>query len=78
MNSIFLDPSDEFFAQVVNIGISKQILDFCFHVSKRGNKIGFELTREEDLLVVANALRHGRSWQDYKKLAKVSIDQLTD
>ena len=46
MNSIFLDPSDEFLTQVVNIGIPKQILGFCFHVSKRGYKIGYELTRE--------------------------------
>ena len=56
MNLIFLDPSDEFLTQVVNIGIPKQILGFCFHVSKRGYKIGCELTRGEDLLEVANAL----------------------
>ena len=42
MNSIFLDPSDEFLTQVVNIGIPKH-LGFCFHVSKRGYKIGYEL-----------------------------------
>ena len=47
MNSVFLDPSDEFLTQVVNIGTPKQILGFCFHVSKRGYKIGYELTREE-------------------------------
>ena len=47
MNSIFLDPSDEFLTQVVNIGIPKQILGFCFHFSKRGYKIGYELKREE-------------------------------
>ena len=29
MNSIFLDPSDEFLTQVVNSGIPKQILGFC-------------------------------------------------
>ena len=34
LNSIFLDPSDEFLTQVVNIGIPKQILGFCFQVSK--------------------------------------------
>ena len=45
MNLIFLDPSDEFLTQVVNIGIPKHILGFCFHVSKRGYKIGNELTR---------------------------------
>ena len=56
MNSIFLDPSDEFLTQVVNIGIPKQILGFCFHFSKRGYKIGYELTREEILLEAANAL----------------------
>ena len=56
MNSIFLDPSDEFLTQVVNIGIPKQILGFCFHVSKRGYKIGYELTKEENLLEAANAL----------------------
>ena len=56
MNSIFLDPSDEFLTQVVNIGIPKQILGFFFHVSKRGYKIGYELTREENLLEAANAL----------------------
>ena len=56
MNSIFLDPSDEFFTQVVNIGIPKQILGFCFPVSKRGYKIGYELTREENLLEAASAL----------------------
>ena len=47
MNSIFLDPSDEFLTQVVNIGIHKQILGFCFHFSKRDYKIGYELTRED-------------------------------
>ena len=56
MNSIFLDPSDEFLTQVVNIRIPKQILGFHFHVSKRGYKIGYELTREENLLEAANAL----------------------
>ena len=57
MNSIFHDPSDEFLTQVVNIRIPKQILGFCFHVSKRGYKVGYELTREEEnLLEVANAL----------------------
>ena len=55
LNSIFLDPSDEFLTQVVNIGIPKQILGFCFQVSKRGYKIACELT-EEDLLEAANAL----------------------
>ena len=45
MNLIFLDPSDEFLTQVVNIGIPKHNLGFCFHVSKRGYKIGCELTR---------------------------------
>ena len=60
MNSIFLDPSDEFLTQVVNIGILKQILGFCFHVSKRGYKIGYELTREENLLEAANALTSHR------------------
>ena len=56
MNSVFLDPSDEFLTQVVNIGIPKHILGFCFHVSKGGYKIGYELTREEDLLEATNAL----------------------
>ena len=56
MNSIFLNPSDEFLTQVVNIGIPKRILGFCFHFSKRGYKIGYELTREEILLEAANAL----------------------
>ena len=56
MNSIFLDPSDEFLTQVVSIGIPKQILGLCFHFSKRGYKIGYELTREEILLEAANAL----------------------
>ena len=79
MNSIFLDPCDEFFTQVVNIGIPKQILGVCFHVSKRGYKIGYELTREEftgGCQCSGQLPRHGRGWQDYKKLAKVSIDQL--
>ena len=82
MNSIFLDPSDEFLTQVVNIGIPKQILGFCFHVSKRGYKIGYELTREEDLMEVANALASYRGMAGplagriMKKLGKVSIDQL--
>ena len=34
MNSIFLDPSNEFLTQAVNIGIPKQTLGLCFHVSK--------------------------------------------
>ena len=55
MNLIFLDPSDEILTQVGNIGIPKQILGFCFHVSKRGYKIGFD-HKEEDLLEAANAL----------------------
>ena len=45
MNLIFLDPSDEFLTQVVNIGIPKHIVGFCVHASKRGYKIGDELTR---------------------------------
>ena len=56
MKSIFLDPSDEFLTQVVNIGTPKHILGFCFHVSKRGYKIGYGLTREENVLEAANAL----------------------
>ena len=48
MNLIFLDPGDEFLTQVVNIGIPKHVLGFCFHVSKRGYKIGYELTRKVD------------------------------
>ena len=60
MNSIFLDPSDEFFTQVVNIGIPKHILGFCFHVSKRGYKIGCELAREENLVEAAYALTRYR------------------
>ena len=68
MNSIFLDPSDEFLTQVVNIGIPKHTLGFCFHVSKRGYKIGYELTREEILLEAAIALTsyrgNGRGWQE--------------
>ena len=55
MNLIFLDPSDEFLTQVVNNGIPKQILGFCFHVSKRGYKIGYD-HKGEDLLETANAL----------------------
>ena len=34
MNSIFLDPSNEFLTQAVNIGIPKQTLGLCFHFSK--------------------------------------------
>ena len=34
MNSIFLDPSNQFLTQAVNIGIPKQTLGLCFHVSK--------------------------------------------
>ena len=34
MNSIFLDPSNEFLTQAVNIRIPKQTLGMCFHVSK--------------------------------------------
>ena len=34
MNSISLDPSNEFLTQAVNIGIPKQTLGLCFHVSK--------------------------------------------
>ena len=34
MNSIFLDPSNEFLTKAVNIGIPKQTLGLCFHVSK--------------------------------------------
>ena len=69
MNSIFLDPSDEFLTQVVNIGIPKQILGFCFHFSKRGYKIGYELTREEGDFTggcqCSDQLpRHGRGWQE--------------
>ena len=66
MNSICLDPSDEFFTQVVNIGILEQILGFCFHVSKRGYKTGYELTREENLLEATNALTSyqvTKAWQ---------------
>ena len=80
MNSIFLDPSDEFLTQVVNIGIPKHILGFCFHVSKRGYKIGYELTREDAFTGGYHCSdqlpRHGRGWQEYKKLAKVSVDWL--
>ena len=32
MNLIFLDLSDEFLTQVVNIWNPQQILGFCFHV----------------------------------------------
>ena len=42
MNSIFLDPSNEFLTQAVNIGIPKQTLGLCFHVSKWGHKISYE------------------------------------
>ena len=57
MNLIFFYPSDECLTQVVNIGIPKQILGFCFHISKRsGYKIGYELTREENFLEAASAL----------------------
>ena len=55
MNLIFLDPSDEFLTQVVSIGIPKQILGFCFHVSKRGYKIGYD-HKGEYLLEAAIAL----------------------
>ena len=79
MNSIFLDPSDEFLTQVVNIEIPKQIIGFCFHVSKRGYNIDHQLTREEGEFTggyqCSDQLpRHGRGWQEYKKLAKVSTD----
>ena len=84
MNSIFLDPSDEFLTQVVNIGTPKQILGFCFHVSKRGYKVGYELTREENLLEAANALtsyrgmagagRSIRNWLAEKLNIKGTID----
>ena len=57
MNLIFLDPSDEFLTQVVNIGIPKHVLGFCFHVSKRGYKIGYELTREVTIHCTARFLR---------------------
>ena len=81
MNWIFLDPSDEFLTEVVNIGIRKHILRFCFHVSKRGYKVGYELTREEEnLLEAANALTSYRGMagagRSIKKLAKVSVDEL--
>ena len=42
MNSIFLDPSNEFFTQAVNIGIPKQTLGLCFHVSKCSHKISYQ------------------------------------
>ena len=42
MNSIFLDPSNEFLTQAVNIGIPKQTLGLCFHVSKWGHKVSYE------------------------------------
>ena len=57
LNSIFLDPSDAFLTQVVNIGIPKQILGFCFQVSKRGYKIGCELTR-----CMIKIFRGGKGW----------------
>ena len=64
MNSIFLDPSDEFLTQVVNIGIPKHILGFCFHVSNRGYKIGYELTREENLLEAVRPQKWSRRKSD--------------
>ena len=70
MSSIFLDPSDEFLTQVVNIGIPKQILGFCFHVSKRGYKIGYELTREDNLLEAVNALTSYRGMAGADKSIK--------
>ena len=71
LNSIFLDPSDEFLTQVVNIGILKQILGFCFQVLKRGYKVGCELTREEDLLEAANALTSYRGMARAGKSIKI-------
>ena len=76
MNLIFLDRSDEFLTQAVNIGIPKQILGFCFHVSKRGYEIGYDhrgggggriYWRLPMLWPVTEA------WQEYKNLAKVSV-----
>ena len=65
MNLIFLDPSDEFLTQVVNIGIPKHI-GFCFHVSKRGYKIGYELTTEAGPYIVLEEFQIGddRSGKD--------------
>ena len=34
INSIFLDPSNEFLTQAMNTEIPKQTLGLCFHVSK--------------------------------------------
>ena len=77
INLIFLDPNDEFLTQVVNIGIPKQILGFCFHVSKRGYKIGHDHKGGgggEDSLEAANALtsywgiaRAGRSTKNWSR-----------
>ena len=81
MNSIFLDPSDEFLTQVVNIGINigipNKFLASAFTFQNEATK--FELPGKEYLLhggcQCSDQLpRHGRGWQEYKKLAKVSID----
>ena len=63
MNLIFLDPSDEFLTQVVNIGIPKQILGYDH---KRGGFTG-------GCQCSGQLLGHRRGWQEYKKLAKVSV-----
>ena len=73
MNLIFLDQSDEFLTQVVNIGTPKQILGFCFHVLKRGYKIGYDY-KGEDSLEASNALASYQGMTGAKKLAKVSVD----
>ena len=58
MNLIFLDPSDEFLTQVVNIGIPEHVLlasDFKFQ--NEANKISYELTREVTIHCTARFLR---------------------
>ena len=64
----------------MNIGIPKQILGFCFQVSKRGYKIGCELTREEDLLEVANALTSYRGMARAGRSIKIGqgVNQLVE
>ena len=61
MNSIFLDPSNEFLTQAVNIGIPKQTLGFCFHEYHGGRLIG-------GCRCLCQLPRHDRGWHEYKKL----------
>ena len=76
MNLISLDPSDEFLTQVLSIGIPKQILGFCFHVSKRGYKIGYD--HKGGIFTggchcSCQLLGHCRGWQEYKNWPRCQL-----